>query len=115
MTVVKGTHGDPTVFMRFLSKAAFEETNSSDGSEIGIAARENTTESAVAFFPPCPMDFNYFDSVVRSDEEAKYMAKWRKTDRKRSTEEANAVQDLSAFSQLCSSFLNMIIMIHDSK
>ena len=82
-----------TVFMRFRLKAAFEETNSSDGTEHGIVvARENATENAAAFFPPCPMDFKYFDSVVRSDDEAKYMAKWRKTDKKREMGEANAVQ-----------------------
>ena len=84
--------------MRPRSKAAFEETNSSDGTELGIVARENATENAAAFFPPCPMDFKYFDSVVRSDDEAKYMAKWRRTDKKRSMEDTNAMQGVPAFS-----------------
>ena len=84
--------------MRPRSKAAFEETNSSDGTELGIVARETATENAAAFFPPCPMDFKYFDSVVRSDDEAKYMATWRRTDKKRSMEDTNAVQGVPAFS-----------------
>ena len=79
-------------FTRLRSKAAFEETNSSDGTELGIAAREIAAEHAAALLPPCPMDFQYFDSVVRSDDEAKYMAKWRKAERKRGMEDANEVR-----------------------
>ena len=94
--------------MRFRLKAAFEETNSSDGTELGIVvARENATENAPAFFPPCPMDFKYFDSVVRSDDEAKYMAKWRKTDKKREMEEANAVQGVPAFYNFVQGFFHV--------
>ena len=71
---------------------AYEETNSSDGTELGIAAREIAAEHVAALLPPCPMDFQYFDSVVRSDDEAKYMAKWRKAERKRGMEDANEVR-----------------------
>ena len=79
-------------FTRLRSKAAFEETNSSDGTELGIAAREIAAEHVAALLPPCPMDFQYFDSVVRSDDEAKYMAKWRKAERKRGMEDKNEVR-----------------------
>ena len=86
-------------FTRFRSKAAFEESNSSDGTELGIAAREIAAEHAAALLQPCPMDFQYFDSVVRSGDEAKYMAKWRKAERKRGIEDANEGRRGSAFSQ----------------
>ena len=86
-------------FSRLRSKAAYEETNSSDGTELGIATREIAAEHVAVLLPPCPMDFQYFDSVVRSGDEAKYMAKWRQAERTRGMEESNEVRCGPAFSQ----------------